>query len=55
MPPALAGLHVAIVEDEPDARELVRSVLVERGARTSVFSNALDALEFCMVSPPTSL
>lgn len=51
-PPALAGLHVAIVEDETDARELVRSVLVERGARTSVFGNALEALEFCMASPP---
>jgi signal transduction histidine kinase len=51
-PPELAGLHIAIVEDEPDARELVRSVLEERGAKTAVFGAALEALEACTVAPP---
>ncbi|MEJ8798139.1 response regulator [Trinickia caryophylli] len=51
-PPALAGLRVVIVEDEPDARELVRSVLEERGAQTYAFGHALEALEACMSVPP---
>ncbi len=51
-PPELAGLRVAIVEDEPDARELVRSVLEERGATTAVFGGALEALQACTAAPP---
>ncbi|RKP52786.1 response regulator [Trinickia fusca] len=52
IPPALAGLRVLIVEDEPDARELVERVLQERGAQTLGFGNALDALTACMAEPP---
>ncbi len=51
-PPALAGLRVVVVEDEPDARELVERVLQERGAVTAVFGNALDALDACVAEPP---
>jgi CheY-like chemotaxis protein len=51
-PPELAGLRVAIIEDEPDARELVRSVLEERGATTYLFGGALEALEGCTAAPP---
>ncbi|WP_206996788.1 ATP-binding response regulator [Trinickia mobilis] len=43
-PPALAGLHVLIIEDEPDARELVERLLQERGATTTALDNAADAL-----------
>jgi signal transduction histidine kinase len=51
-PPALAGLKVVIVEDEPDARELVCRVLEERGAQTRAFGHALEALEACIAAPP---
>lgn len=50
--PALAGLRVLVVEDEPDARELVERALQERGAATTVFGNAVDALDACMADPP---
>ncbi|HEV3104737.1 MAG TPA: response regulator [Trinickia sp.] len=50
--PALAGLRVLVVEDEPDARELVERVLQERGATTLAFDNASDALDACMAEPP---
>lgn len=51
-PPALAGLQVVIVEDEPDARDLVCRVLEERGAKTRAFGHALEALEACIEAPP---
>lgn len=40
----LAGLRVLVVEDEPDTRELVASVLERLGAHVSAFGNAEDAL-----------
>ncbi|MGV2287337.1 response regulator [Trinickia sp. YCB016] len=52
MPPALAGLHVLIVEDEPDARELVERLLQERGATTTALDNAADALAAYQAAPP---
>ncbi|QCP49148.1 response regulator [Trinickia violacea] len=51
-PPALAGLHVLIVEDEPDARELVERLLQERGATTTALDNAADALAAYEAAPP---
>jgi PAS domain S-box-containing protein len=51
-PLALAGLHVLVVEDEPDARELVQRVLHERGARTTAVGNARDALRAFEAEPP---
>ncbi|TKC86725.1 response regulator [Trinickia terrae] len=51
-PPALAGLHVLIVEDEPDARELVERLLQERGATTTAHGNAADALAAYEAAPP---
>ncbi|WP_116141210.1 response regulator [Trinickia diaoshuihuensis] len=51
-PPALAGLRVLVLEDEPDARELVERVLQERGATTLAFSSATDALEACAAESP---
>ena len=31
--PRLDGVHVFVVDDEPDARELLRRVLEDQGAR----------------------
>jgi CheY-like chemotaxis protein len=42
--PMLDGLHVLLVEDAPDARELVRRILEERGARVTAVDNAADAI-----------
>jgi PAS domain S-box-containing protein len=43
--PELAGLHVLVVEDEPDARDLVQRVLEERGARITTAASAREALQ----------
>ncbi|HTH74291.1 MAG TPA: response regulator [Trinickia sp.] len=51
-PPELAGLRVLVLEDEPDARELVERVLQERGATTLVFGSALEALNACALEAP---
>lgn len=51
-PPALAGLRVLVLEDEPDARELVERVLQERGATTLAFASAGEALDACAVEAP---
>jgi signal transduction histidine kinase len=50
--PALAGLRVLVVDDEPDACELVERVLQERGATTTAFGNATEALVACMAELP---
>jgi PAS domain S-box-containing protein len=41
---ALAGLKVLVVDDEPDARQLLRRVLVECQAQVAVASSAAEAL-----------
>jgi CheY-like chemotaxis protein len=46
--PSLAGVHIYVIDDEPDARELLRRVLEERGAVVTTFDNidnATDALK----------
>jgi PAS domain S-box-containing protein len=40
----LAGIHVLVVDDEPDARHLLRWVLEDRGAKVTDFVAAEDAL-----------
>ncbi len=40
----LEGTHVLIVDDEPDARELLRVMLAQTGARVSEAESAADAL-----------
>lgn len=42
--PDLAGLRVLIVEDEPDARDLLAAVLADRGASVSAAEDAGQAL-----------
>ena len=41
----LSGLKVLFVDDEPDARELVRRLLVECGADVTIAHNATEALD----------
>lgn len=42
---SLTGLNVLVVDDEPDARELIRRVLVEAGATATVCGSAGEAIE----------
>jgi PAS domain S-box-containing protein len=42
--PTLAGLNVLVVDDEPDARELVSRLLADRGARVRAVASARDAV-----------
>ena len=51
----LSGTRVLLVEDEPDARELIRQVLVEQGADVGCASSAAEALERIAVACPDIL
>ena len=42
--PQLAGIHAFIVDDETDARDLLRRVFEDQGARVSSFGSAQEAL-----------
>jgi PAS domain S-box-containing protein len=53
--PRLEGVHVFIVDDEPDARELIRTVLEDQGATATSFSSAQDALAALTTTKPTVL
>jgi CheY-like chemotaxis protein len=43
--PALQGIRVLVVDDEPDARMLMRAILAECGAEVTVAASARKALE----------
>src|SRR5207248_2597512 len=43
--PGLEGLRILIVDDQPDARDLLALVLAERGADVRVAASASEALE----------
>ena len=49
---SLAGLKIVIVDDEPDARELVRSVLVEAVAQVYAAASADEALALVKAHRP---
>jgi PAS domain S-box-containing protein len=53
--PRLDGVHVFAVDDELDARELLRTVLEDRGAKVTSFSSAPDALASLKITKPTVL
>jgi len=53
--PRLDGVHVFSVDDEPDARELLRTVLEERGAKVTSFGSAAEALAALERTRPTVL
>jgi CheY-like chemotaxis protein len=44
-PPVLRGLKVLVVDDEPDARELVAQILTQAGAEVLVAGSAPEAIE----------
>lgn len=53
--PQLGGLRVLIVDDEPDARELLTAVLEQFGASVSAVGSAPEALEALQVVRPNML
>lgn len=53
--PRLDNVHVFTVDDEPDARELLRTVLEEQGATVTMFASAGDALCALKATRPSIL
>jgi len=53
--PRLDGVHAFIVDDEPDARDLLQRVLHDQGATVTAFETADAALAAVAVSRPTVL
>jgi signal transduction histidine kinase len=51
--PKLDGVHVFVVDDEADARELLRRVFVDQGAQVTCFGSAEETLEALKTSRPT--
>ena len=54
-PPELAGLRVLVVDDEPDTRELLRTVLESCRAQVTTASTATEALQRFQEQPPDLL
>ena len=53
--PSLAGLRVLLVDDEPDAREMVAAILTEAGAEVITASGARQAFELVAQRKPDAL
>ncbi|MET0282674.1 MAG: PAS domain S-box protein [Steroidobacteraceae bacterium] len=53
--PSLAGVHAFIVDDEPDARDLLRAVLEGQGATVTAFDSAEAVLTALKTAKPTVL
>ena len=53
--PRLDDVHVFVVDDEPDARDLLRTVLEDQGAKVTSFDSAQDALAVLKTTRPTIL
>ena len=53
--PSLAGLRVLLVDDEPDAREMVAAILSEAGAEVITASGARQAFELVAQRKPDAL
>jgi hypothetical protein len=53
--PRLDGVHVFAVDDEPDARDLLRAVLEAQGAEVTSFPSAEDVLVALKTTKPTVL
>jgi PAS domain S-box-containing protein len=54
-PPELSGLDVLVVDDEEDAREMLRSMLEACGARVHVAASASEVLQLAEAQPPDAL
>lgn len=55
IPPNLTGVRVLVVDDEPDARELAKRILLECHADVVVAKNGREALHILNLSPPDVL
>ncbi|HEX4793588.1 MAG TPA: ATP-binding protein [Humisphaera sp.] len=55
LPADLSGVHVLVVDDEPDARELIRHVLEGHQAQVTTAASAHEALEFLETTKPDVL
>jgi CheY-like chemotaxis protein len=55
MPALLEGITVVVVEDDPDARELLLAIMEQRGAVVVTASNATSALELLTHLKPNVL
>ncbi|MEP7300006.1 MAG: PAS domain S-box protein [Caldimonas sp.] len=53
--PKLEGVHVFVVDDEPDAREILARVLQDQGANVTSFGSAAEALAALTTNKPTVL
>jgi CheY-like chemotaxis protein len=51
--PRLGGVHAFIVDDEPDARDLLQRMFEGQGANVAVFASAEDALTALQSANPT--
>lgn len=51
----LRGLRVVVVDDEPDGRQLLSTILEQAGAHVEIASNAADALELVKTTRPDVL
>ena len=52
---ALLGIHVLVVDDDPNARDLLKTVLEYCGALTTVVGSAAEALETLQRVTPDAL
>lgn len=50
--PRLDGMHILLVEDEPDGRDLVQRLLEDRGARVTACASAAAGLDAFMLERP---
>jgi CheY-like chemotaxis protein/two-component sensor histidine kinase len=53
--PRLDQVHVFAIDDEPDARDLLRTVLEDRGAKVTTFVSAEEVLAALKTTKPTVL
>jgi CheY-like chemotaxis protein/two-component sensor histidine kinase len=53
--PHLDGVHAFIVDDEPDARDVLKKVLEDQGAQVTSFGSAEEVLEALKGTRPTVL
>ena len=53
--PDLTGISILVVDDDPDARDVMRHILCTGGATVTTASTAAQALELIQQSPPSLL
>lgn len=51
--PKLTGIHVLVIDDEPDARELLQRLLESQSATVTAFASAEEALDALKTSRPS--